>query len=60
MALFHTTINSVHGVRHVGAQSPMNFRRICFSLLGTSGLAILSKGISAFGVGAMIAAAMAR
>lgn len=43
------------GVRIYKSLSDMNFRRICFTLLGTSGCAIFSKGLGALGIGSALA-----
>jgi len=42
------------GVRIYKSLSEINFRRVCFSLLGMSGLAILSKGVSASGISVVV------
>jgi uncharacterized protein len=43
------------GVRIYHSLSDINFRRICFVLLGISGLAILGKGIVSGGTGTALA-----
>lgn len=47
------------GVAIYKSLSDINFRRVCFSLLGTSGLAIMSKGMLGLGIVAAIMSARA-
>ncbi|WP_217497476.1 sulfite exporter TauE/SafE family protein [Trinickia violacea] len=59
-SLFATAVvivlpSTLLGVRIYKSLSDMNFRRICFTLLGTSGCAIFSKGLGALGIGTALA-----